>query len=72
MTNHSLLTYNYAQFQVFSDCYISYMPQNTHLSYRRSLFMQCDVTSCIISISKNVGYLNKEHSYKNLTKELIL
>ena len=34
--------------------------------------MQCDVTRCVICIFDKVGYLNKEHSYKNSTKEVIL
>ena len=32
--------------------------------------MHCDVTSCVICISNNVGYLEKEESYKNSTKKL--
>ena len=31
--------------------------------------MQCDVTRCVICISNNVEYLNKEESKKNSTKE---
>ena len=33
--------------------------------------MQCDVTHSIICISNKVEYLDKEHSYKNSTKEVI-
>ena len=33
--------------------------------------MQCDVTRCIICISNKVEYLDKEHSHKNSTKEVI-
>ena len=33
--------------------------------------MQCDVTRCIICISSKVEYLDKEHSNKNSTKEVI-
>ena len=33
--------------------------------------MQCDVTRCIICISNKVKYLDKEHNYKNSTKEVI-
>ena len=32
--------------------------------------IQCDVTRCVIFISNKVEYLDKEHSYKNSTKEV--
>ena len=34
--------------------------------------MQCDVTRCIICISNKVEFLDKEQSYKNSTKEVIV
>ena len=47
-----------------------YMPQNKQ-SHRHSLCTH-DVTRCIICISNKVRYLDKEHSYKNFTKDVIL
>ena len=32
--------------------------------------MQCDVTRYITYISNKVKYLDKEHGYKNFTKEV--
>ena len=32
----------------------------------------CDVTRCVICISKNIQYLDKEQNYKNSTKEVKL
>ena len=34
--------------------------------------MQYDVGGCVICISYKVGYLDKERSYKNSAKEVIL
>ena len=34
--------------------------------------MQCDVTRCVICISNKVEHLEKEESYKNSTKEVLL
>ena len=36
------------------------------------LVMQCDVTCCVFCISNKVEYLDKDHSYKNSRKEVIL
>ena len=44
------------------------------MSYRLIMHyvLDYDVTSCIICISNNVEYLEKEESYKNSTKEVTL
>ena len=34
--------------------------------------MQYDVPRCVVCISNNVEYLDKEQGYKNTTKEVIL
>ena len=34
--------------------------------------MQCDVTRRVICISNKIEYPDKEHSYKNSTKEVIM
>ena len=44
------------------------MPQNKQISWTH---IKCDVTRCVMCISKKVEYLDKEQSYKNSTKQVL-
>ena len=60
MISHSVRTYK-SCFRVFLLLYAT----------KQAFSMQSDVTLCVIYISNNVKYLNKEQSY-NSTKEVML
>ena len=38
----------------------------------QKIIMQCDVAPCVISISNKIEHLNKEQSYQNFAKEVIM
>ena len=62
MINHTLPTYK-SSFSYFI------LLQNKQ-SHRHSL--RSDTTRCIICISNNIEYLDKKHSYRTSTKEVLL
>ena len=59
MINYSL----YPHTSAVSVIFYCYMLQNKQS--HRPLVMQCDVTRCVICISNNVEYLDKEEGHKN-------